>query len=402
MKPYLRSRVIVAFAFLSPLATAFAPLAAQNSPASAQKGWRIVPEGELRSEYDDNVFLLTNSKKNDLDPLSGSSTASGRYAGMKSSSDIITTAEGVLRARGSGIGGRRLELSPRVAYEFYAANAERRNLTLGAIAEQALGKDGRVRVALRSTPDYFARNYLSDAVDADASGTITSDERVYEAGTYSEMNLHGDYRRRLMKSDQGRLRRVLLDLGAGYDMRAYDAPFEGRDLSGPTFDAGLKLDLPRKIDVGVEYALAVLSADATPQVQLLDEPDFNRDFNGNGSQIDRNVRTFELVDRSRTEHSLGVSLRLPVARKTDFGFSYVRRLRDFGSDQPFDAGNRGRRDMRNEIGAELNRNMRNGLRLALRSAYAAQSVNRSNDAAATGDIDDYSKVRFSAALTYRF
>ena len=399
----LRSRALGALFCLSAFAPVIRSLPAQGSTAPAdRKGWRVLPEAALHSEYDDNVFLLTKAKKSDLDPPSAASLASGRYENMKSAGDVITTLEGTVRIQGSGMGGRRFELSPRIAYEYYAANAERRNLTIGAVAEQSLGSDGRVRLALRSTPGYFAKNYLSDAVDADASGTISSAERVYKAGTYSEMDMRADYRRRLRKSDQGRIQRVLLDLGAGYTSRAYKAPFSGRDLSGPTADAGLRLDLRRKIDILLDYELALLSADAVRQVQLLDEPDFNRDFNGNATQTDLNVRTFELVDRSRTEQAIGVTLQLPMSAKTDVDLSYGRRFRSFGSTQPFDAGNRGRRDARNELGAELNRSLRSGLRLSIMTSYASQSVNRSNDAAVTGDVEDYTKLRFSAGLNYRF
>lgn len=370
--------------------------------ASPTAGTRhFVPVLEVRMDYDRNVFLLDPGKKNDLSAPSSSDRLSGRFSNMESASDLITALRltGDLKTR--GFSGRSLTVTPEVRYDLYARNSERSNLRLDLAATQALPNGGRINLAGRFTPSYFAKNYLANATDLDSSGTISPDERLYRAGTYREGEVALEYRARLVKSTRDRPFGAKLELGLGYYHRGYDAPFQGRDLRGPTGSAGLLFDLSRRVSLDVAYTVSALSADETPEVLLLHEPDFGQDLNGDGSADDLDVRTVQVVDRSRTEHALATELDLDLAGSTDVRLSYEYRLRDFMSEQPYDVLNRDRRDTRHSVGLDVSFRLARELRLALGGELTSQGTNRAGDPGSSGEIDDYTRARTALKLAYR-
>ncbi len=368
-------------------------------PATSSR-FRLRTAAEV--EYDDNVFLLADTKKNNLDVPSASAQASGRYTDMKSASDVIATLSAAAPLRFPGAMGRSIDLVPAVAYHAYLQNGQRSHVTLGLSAEQDLPRGSHLRVRAGMTPSYFAKNYLFDAVDGDASGTITSDERRYRPGTYRETDISADYRIRLDKSSGKSPFGASLQVGGGYYGRAYKEPFKGRDLSGPT--AGVKLlgELTRRVGLDVEYGFASLNSDVTSQVMILDEPDFGRDFNGNSTITESNVRVDGQVDRSRREHALGARMKFEATKRVDFTLEGERRFRSYTSEEPLDAANNGRRDTRDQVAAELSAGLRSGIRLMTRASYTQQSLNRSQDLGGTGEVDDYSRIQFAAGVRYTF
>lgn len=373
----------------------------RTSPAEG-KGWRAAPSIRVETEYDDNVFLLSPGKRNELEAPGSIATPSGRFAGMQSPGDLITTMQAAFGAKGPGLLGRALELTADARYELYARNVDRRNLSIALVAEQSLAHGKRMRLRGSVTPSYFAKNYLADAVDGDLDGDITPDERVYEAGKYRDVEVGLDYRFRMAKSTRRHPFGAALQPSVGYYSRTYEAPFSGRDLSGPTAGLKLAMDVSPRAGLDVEYEFASLTATPTRQVMILDESAFDRDFNGNGTSDDSFARAFEMADRSRAEHAIVASFRYEMSKRADVELEAEHRRRSFSSGQEFDVANNGRSDSRNTLGAELTIKLARGVRLVAGGEIASQRINRENDPGSTGEIADYDKHRTRVGLSYRF
>ncbi len=363
-------------------------------------GWRVSPSIKVNAEYDNNIFLLTPNKKDNVTAPTSADITSGRYSDMKAPDDVLTTMSASLTVQGPGLLGKSSSIAPEVSYDLYAQNTQRSNLTLGLSLQQEVWGDGRFRVRGRLTPSYFARNYLADALDQDANGSISEGERVYAAGEYREGELGADYRVSLVKSSRKRPLGAALQLGGGYYSRSYVAPFNGRDLHGPTMGAKLLLDLGRRLDLDLGYDYSSQAATESAQIVLLDEFEFNQDFNGNGTTTDLDTRVTALVDRSRNEHSLGATLRFELSKPIDVVLGYEHRWRRYTSDQPLDVSNRGRKDARHQLAGDFRVRLAKDLRLRLGGVHTSQSLNRTGDPGSTGEIDDYSRSQARLGLAY--
>ena len=362
----------------------------------AASTWKFQPRLAVTEEYDGNVFLLSTRQQDRIASPPAGSPAS-RFAGMASATDVITQLRAELQMRGDGMGGRTLEITPEVGYDLYARNGDRSQALLGLTATQSLRHGSRVRLQAEYTPSTFFKNYLVDATDADLSGSISTAERLYAPAAYAERMVEGEYRLRLKDGKKASPASVYLDIGAGHYARRYDAPFAVRDQDGPVLSGRAILDRgPVEVEVGYEFA----SLGATPgrAVRLLDEPDFGQDFNGNGNATDNNARANELVDYSRTEHEVSLCAGLALGKRADLHLDLARRSRTFGSEQPYDIGNNGRRDSRFDAGASLAVRIAPGVRFLAGVETQSQAVNRALDQ--VGEVTDYSRVRASVGFRY--
>ncbi len=370
--------------------------AVAQAPAPAPApSWRMAARVEGVFRYDDNPFLLSAGRKQQLDQVSPADSVSGRFRDMTSATDGVPMVGGQLRATGPGLGGRDLELSAEAGYDVNIDNARRRHAELLLGVEQSLPKAGRLRLRADWRPSYFAKNYLSDASDVSGDGNISPDERVYRAGTSHEIDLTLNYRRRLVKAVRG-------ELELGYFARGYDAPFAGRDRRGPGASAGVAVELNPRWSVGLDYDFQALHADPTREVLILDELDFGVDFNGTNGVADTAARAFELVDRSRTEQELRASVETELSDGVNLQLAYALRSRNFSSTQPYDVSDRDRHDTRHELEAELTVRVAHGMRLVLGGVAAKQNTNRAGDPGSTGEVSDYSRRVVTAGLEYRF
>lgn len=378
------------------------PLGAQVAPVGAPvpkpRTWKLSTRFDVAAEFDDNVYLLPASKLDDVAAPSAAEGVSRRYDLMESASDVIGSLRASAAFERDGLGGRDLRIAPAVAYEYFAQNAERRNVSVALAVSQDLRRDGRVRLRAGYLPSYYARNYLADAVDTDADGSIAADERRYARGDYGEVGIELDYRLRLAKSKRARPFGAFLDLGVGYADRRYDAPFRARDYGGPTAAVRLELSPSRGVEFETSYEAAFLGSPVMDQVILLDEPAFGEDLNGNGNATDLNARAVRSVDRSRTEHVIGQSARFGLGRRTDLELRALYRIRDFTSSEPYDVANNGRRDQRLQLGAEFARRVAKDLRLVSGIRYGSQRLNRRTDLGAEGAVDDYTKLQAHVGL----
>ena len=364
------------------------------------RGWRASPSFQVDAEYDNNVFLFAPTRKDNIAAPSTAEVISGRYSDMNQATDVLTTVSAGLTVKGPGLMGKSSVISPEVSYELYTQNTRRSNLRLGLSLQQEAWANGRFRLQGSLRPRYFARNYLADAIDLDASGSITDDERVYARGEYREGELVADYRLPFSKSTRKRPFGAALQVGGGFYNRSYDAPLEGRNLRGPTAGAKLLFDLGRRVALDVGYDYSSLAARVTDQILLLDEPDFGQDLNGNGTTSDLGARVLTPVDRSRKEHSIGATLRLGASKKADLSVGYEYRWRRYTSAEALDVTDRGRRDSRNQLSADLRVRLTKDLRARLGGVHSSQRLNRSGDPGSTGEIDDYSRSQARLGLSY--
>jgi len=363
---------------------------------------KLEPWISLEAEYDNNVFLLSPSRKRAVNDPSAADLTSGRFTGMESADDIIVQARGGVGIELAGIGGRAFTLAPALQYDYYSKNNERSHLTASVALAQALARGMRTRLDLSYTPSYFAKNYLRDAIDANNDRTIGPEERRYAPGEYSSLDLELAHRLRLRKSTKRSPLGVELEVGAGYYSRAYDEPFASRDLSGPSFRSTVGIAPGGRMELTLGYDLELLSAEAAQEVLILNEAAAGRDLNANGTATDLNVRTLQLVDRSRREHELSASARFDVARRTDLRVGYGLRLRNYSSDELLDIGHRDRRDTRHELRGELSTRVARAVRFTTGAQYTKQTTNRLFDPDQTDEADDYSRIRGFAGVRLEF
>jgi len=370
------------------------------SPAAAQS---FRPIARLQSEvrYDNNPFLLSGGRKRQLAARSFADSLSGRFREMESAIDVIPIASLRLGVAAPGIGGRAIDLAAEAVYEANLRNAARRHLELGFAIDQSLPRSGRVRLGADWRPSYFHKNYLADAVDLDADDNIAPEERRYTRATSNELDVALKYRLRLAKPGDHRVG-VSADLQVGYLDRHYDAPFAGRSRAGPDAGAALAFQVGPVWRLTLDYAFASLQGEDANEILILDETEFGVDLNGNLTTTDTSARAAVLVNHSRVEHQLEVTLAGDVGTAATVTLAYGRRLRNFGSDQPFDAVNRDRTDDLSEVTAAADLRLVSGLRLTLGARRAGQTTNRGADPGSTGDVADYTRLVAWTGLRYRF
>jgi hypothetical protein len=371
-------------------------------PANSHTGgtWHVTGTLRVDEQTNNNVFLLSDAARARLDTLTTPASPATRFASMRSVNDYVTAARLGLGVEGPGLFGRTLIIRSDSRYDWYALNAQRRSVDLGLSITQAFPHHGRLQVSGRLVPSYFYRNFMADAIDRNGDGVIEASERIYAAGTYRDSRLVIGYRQSLLRSTKTEPLGVALELEVGHVVRTYEAPLHYRSYRGPTVDATLALDLTRSIALDVGYTVASLNSTPDTAVLLLNEPDFNRDFNGNGTTTDLNVRSVQLVDFSRREQDLDLGLRAEVTEGITARVHYQRRWRTFPSTQPFDVLNNSRRDRRDFAGLELSFRVAPRVQFSGGGDVEIQKITRSLVPSLTGEITDYTRSRFYAGWRY--
>jgi len=319
---------------------------------------------------------------------------------MESANDMVAVGNVGLQVSGPGIGGRMLEITPELSYERASRNLLRRETAAALSIAQSLGGGRRIRLSAESAPSHFSRNYLEDAVDADANGSISPGERIYKKGEYADYSIGGDIRLPLL----GKARKkslAILSAGLGYYARSYDAPFAVRDLTGPTAALGLEFGPSAPLGLEFTYELAALSADAGRQVALLDEAAYNVDFNGNGNATDLEARAVVDIDRSRLEQQLGGALTFGMGKRLSGLLGYEYRLRSFRSKLPYDEADAGRRDSRSGIRGSVRTRLAKGVSMSAGGKFLTQTTNRGLGSS-LGEEADYKNLVASVGLQASF
>jgi hypothetical protein len=397
----LRRAVLVGITVLGTTASLKAQAPAPPVPAKMGKAWRAVGSLRIDEQNNDNVFLLSDMMKARLDTFTTPASQATRFADMRSVNDYITTLRAGLGIEGPGLFGRTLSIRSDADYDWYARNARRRNIDLGFSLTQAFPYRGRLQLRGQLIPSYFYRNFLADAIDLNGDGVIQSSERIYAAATYRDSRLLVGYRQRLIGSTKTAGFGAALELAVGRSARTYEAPLGYRSYRGPIVEATLALELARPLKLEVGYSHASLNSRADTAVLLLDEPDFNRDLNGNGTTTDLRVRSVQMVDFSRREQHLDLGLRAEVNEAVSARLHYEHRWRAFPSVQPFDVLNNSRRDRRDFMGLELSFGVGPHTYFSVGGDVEIQKVGRSLVPSLTEDVTAYKRNRFYAGWRFQ-
>ena len=373
---------------------------AAKEPARAQKSRRAAIKVEAKERYDSNIFLLSDKQQTRLQNAGPDEQISGRFNDMNSISDFIFTPGVKFLAEGPGIGGRKLGLEAGVSYDVYFRNPRRRHFNFELAATQNTSRNGRTRVKFGYTPSYFYKNYLADATNFTTS--VQPSERVYKPDVYSQWDITADYRYRLAGGKAALTGRV------GYLQRRNQAPvgtfttFVGRDRNAPHFGGGLEFDLAEWWKVDGNYDFALVDSPRVQEVMILNEPDFNVDFNNDGNTTDLSMRTVQFVDRRHHEHLVRVSTRFGIREKSYLEAGFDRRHRNFLSKEPFDVFHNGRTDNRDTIRVEFVSHLSHGLQFATGYNYIIENSNRPNDPGVIGEVNAYKRNVGFVDLSYRF
>jgi hypothetical protein len=321
---------------------------------------------------------------------------------MAGSNDFITSLRGGFNAEGPALLGRKLTLGADARYEYYQRNPKRRNVFYDLRAVQALGHGTRIAARAEIQPRYFFRNYLADAIDLSGDGTIQSSERVYAAGTYSDQEYTGELRQRLVKSTADHPFGAELTLEGGHKTRGYQQPFQTRGYRGPFAGASGELDLTASVVLEGDYRRSSLRSTPGTSVVLLNEPDFNRDFNGNGTITDLRVRSVQAVDFSRIEQDMGGRFRVRTSDAVETSLSYSRRLRSYQSKQPYDVYNNTRRDRRDRFGLDVAYRFSPGRSVHVGGNGEVQKLtNTLRPTATIDDATDYTRKGFYVSWSHQ-
>ncbi len=397
----LRRAILVEITVLGAAESVKAQGPPRPAPDKGSKTWHAIGTFLVDEQSNNNVFLLSDTMRARLDTFTTPASPTTRFADMRSVNDYITTVRTGLGIEGPGPFGRALSVRSDADYDWYARNSKRRNIDLGFSITQAFPYHGRLQLRGRVIPSYFYRNFLADAIDRNGDGVIQSSERIYAAGTYRDSRLLVGYRQRLTGSTKTGGFGASLELAVGRFARTYEAPLGYRSYRGPVVEATLALELIRPLTLDVGYTHASLNSTPDTAVLLLNEPDFNRDLNGNGTTNDLRVRSVQMVDFSRREQYVDLGLRSQVADRVAARLHYEHRWRTFPSLQPFDVLNNSRRDRRDFVGLELSFPVGPHTHFSAGGDVEIQKVSRSLVPSVTEDVTDYKRSRFYAGWRFQ-
>jgi len=374
----------------------------QGPPRAHASEWKT--DGRVRGNlrFNSNVWLLDSDAQDRLESDRTSDRTSGRYKDMESVEDVIFTPGGRYHAAGPSPLGRRLSFWADAEYSFYIQNSRRSNLETNVGVGQYAGPDGHLQLSLNFIPQYFERNYLADAFDVNGDGSISSSERQYEHGDYLEWDLALEYRHRIV--DRTKSQEFGLDghVTVGFRDRNFNSPFRGHDETGPWLQLMLRFQVGTGLKWGLRYKYEDLSSPTEREVQILDEPDFGVDLNGDLDIADQNVRTYEAVDRTRVEQEIGFTFGVDLGPKTELDFLYTRTTRDYASDEVFDVGHRDREDKRNDFGLSLRGRPSASWEWRFGIQVRRHDTDRAANPDLSGDAFDYWRLILLAAMTYRW
>ncbi len=298
--------------------------------------------------YDDNVFLLTEKQKGNVD-------GTGKYDGMVAPGDLILSVRAPMDLSTKAVGKRTtFRIEPGASLHF--VNTKRSYFSLEAALEQKLWKDGEAFVRGGVAPSRFKKNY------AVAAG--------YEAGVETETFGSGGLKTKL--GDSAALRAEV-----GVKQESWNAPFDNRNENDLFVGAGLGFDAGKKLHFGVDYEFI-------------------------GSQAPGGTEpTGTAVDRSYMSHEFAPAARLELSKKIDLVGDFAYRRRQYTTTDGADPY-QGRVDQRIGIGAGV-RVAAGDLKLKAGWDLTVNGTNRPNAANPTaGDELDYVKNVFSVGATYAF
>ncbi len=382
------------------------------SAANKIGGWKVHTNAGLGLSYDTNVFKLTSQQRARFDENRSSDQKSGRFNSMDSIGDFVFTPTIKATFSRHGLQRRKLSITPSIAYNKYVRDQEKSYFEFGLGIKQKVGKHSHVGLNFDYAPNIYRKNFLSNAVDTDAFGTlkhgISGGEKVFSPAHYDDTTVELSYGRRLWKNHQ-KHRQILspdalsTKVFAGYENRNFDNPFTNR--TEDNFFAGLDIGLAlrKHTDLTLSYLFKGISTNVSPELLIRNESNFGVDLDGDVVVENLNVATTQNVDRSRDQHTVGFKVSTRLRKGWYAHAKYEARFTSFNSNQPFDVTRLNRNDTRQKAALGLNG------KLAKRWYLALGWVNEHNHANRSGiTITDKAEVKsydinvYSAVISHTF
>jgi hypothetical protein len=386
-----------------------------KKPAATK--WVYAWRAEAEVTYDSNIWLLENENQERLrdhdrggPPGSrpNNDEISGRYDGMETVDDFILTPGMEFHMKGPSPLGNKLDLGAQLQYSVYSQNDQRNYLELDLGAGQGIGSDGHLELRFEFIPEYFRKNYLSDATDR--AGNVNAAERRFDDGTYRQWEIAAEYSHKLVDRTEQQPFGLTGGVELVYHDRTFDSPFTYRDENSLAYRLKVGFEYGPRVKWGIHYKHEAIDSPTESIVMVRNEliygvPLNDDNLNGvNGDPADaiddNDARTVQQVNRTRKEDSFGLFVGVELTSALEIELAYERTLRDFESDERFDAEHLGRKDERDEFGVTLKYKLSKAW--AVQAGYEWRWQESDLDDPEAGDDGDYNRDIFFLAVGLRW
>lgn len=316
--------------------------------ALAASGWKLDGDVSATAAYDTNVFNLSDGQQDRVDAPSAADQATGRVRDMDSVDDFVTSVSTRMVVSHPDGG---FSIAPSFSYHRYAMNGEKSFPELGIALRKDFGDDSSLKLDFGYELNGFKKNYLA-ATTVGTGVVVLPAERIYQRGVYDDMSFGAAYQRTLWRQPRSSfLRKIDAEIAAGYSQRKFEGAFANRDLDA--WDVGVEVGsrFGERFRLEFSYDYGDASAPGNGELVILDEASVGIDLNSDLDATDLDVATLAAVDRSRSEHAVGMKAKFDLPNHVDawLGYGYARF--DYASDEALDVGHRGRADSEQGFGA---------------------------------------------------
>jgi hypothetical protein len=370
---------------------------AQVNMDSVKDNWETRLGVLMVVDWNDNVYKLSSSQQTRMNLDDPGDITSGRYNNMESISDVILSIAPEFEVRTkNGLFRRSFSLAGIIDYQQYINNPEKSHFNLVISVKQKVSKHGKFIFRALYIPSYFKKNYLLDATDS--TGHVSSSERIYYEGVYNELEFILSYHHKFLKW----IVDVKSDLFFGYRNRNYNSQFPGRNQD--VFAGGLAFEiLPAKWwSVYLGYMIESGMSPITPEVMILDEPDYQIDFNNDRDFADNNRRTVQTVNRSDYAQSLEFGLKVRPLKQIKIYAGYGFVFTDYLSQEPIDPNYKNRNDTKTTLQLGVDYKIFKGFSIIAVYKNITQLTNRPEDPGHVGEETDYNNNIIKAGIQWRF
>ena len=394
---YLQKKINKLILLLFFLITFVCGTYAQTNVDTVKDNWETRWGVIMELDWNDNVYKLSDSQQNRMNLNNPGDDVSGRFKDLENISDVILSIAPELEVRTKdGLFGRSLSLSGIIDYQHYISNTKKSHVNLGLSIRQKISKKGKIIFQADYTPSYFKKNYLLDAIDS--TGSVSSSERIYYEGVYNELEFLLSYKHLFNKW----IIDVESDLFVGYRSRNYNSQFPGR--SQDAFGGGLALEIvPAKwwyINLG--YYFESVQSPITKEVMILDEPDYQIDFNNDRDFADNNRRTEQTVNRSNYSNTFELGLTFKPLKRLGLHAGFELLFKDYISQESIDPNFKDRNDTRSKIRLGCDYQILKKLFLTLEYKNVTQQTDRPEDPESVGEETDYITNIVKAGVQWQF
>lgn len=189
---------------------------------------------------------------------------------------------------------------------------------------------------------------------------------------------------------------------AGFEKKDYDSPFDStRSTDNLLAGMGVDLEFGGGAELSFKYTFDNITADAASEVLILNEADFNVDFNGINGIENVDARTVQNVDRSHNDHTLGVRGRINLAPGWYGEARYDLRFQFYKSEERFDVTRVDRTDVRHRIRVGVEGELNKNWSLGAGWDWTHEEAGRDGLAAINqADTKSYDRHIVSAVISY--